>query len=408
QRAVSSACELKMNHSQTSLRCRERGMLSRPSSPSPSGLSSRPRWRSPSGGGTSRASGGCRRSSPSEKGDVAAADPAAGVDVVLPDPEGGRIVRPVQGHRRREGAGFVLGGVRRGGLWDYDVDRKEVILVPDRPADADARNVHDVVLRGAVDQGGAAPGDAVLPLPAVKGGSVAVGRCFYPRSHPSFFDGPGPVVRATNVGTFSMAQVLGSLNTGLPSDGDEGEYDGGGNDDGGTTGDEAPGGPAHAAEDLVGRRFVMTVEPLAIRDEKDPDGALAATMPLDLRVLPVEFHQNRTFTARGVNKILRGRYRVYGGSRLEMEVSLFGAGRSAPGSVYRGLSHEDERCYSGRIREAQDGATGARTISVRGSVVFGTDLGTDARPEPVGTFFMMETRGTPEPSSPDQGATKTD
>ncbi|EJK50993.1 hypothetical protein THAOC_29884, partial [Thalassiosira oceanica] len=41
-----------------------------------------------------------------------------------------------------------------------------------------------------------------------------------PRSHPSFFDGPGPVVRATNVGTFSMAQVLGSLSTGLPSDGD--------------------------------------------------------------------------------------------------------------------------------------------------------------------------------------------
>ena len=64
----------------------------------------------------------------------------------------------------------------------------------------------------------------------------------------------------------------------------------------------------------------------------------------------------------------------------------------------RGLSHEDERCYSGRISEAEDGATGARTISVRGNVVFGTDLGTDARPEPVGTFFILETRGTLEPS----------
>ncbi|EJK60173.1 hypothetical protein THAOC_19523 [Thalassiosira oceanica] len=218
---------------------------------------------------------------------------------------------------------------RLGGLWDYDVGRKEVILVPDRPADADARNVHEVVLRGAVGWGGAAPGDAVLPLPAVEGGSVAIGRCFYPRSHPSFFDGTGPVVRATNVGTFSMAQVLGSMNTGLPSDGDGDEYDGGGSGDGGTTGDEPPGGPAHAAEDLVGRRFLMTVEPLSIRDEKDP------AMPLDLRVLPVEFHQNRTFTARGVNTILRGRYRVDRGSRLEMKVSLFGAGRSASGSVYR-------------------------------------------------------------------------
>ncbi|EJK56425.1 hypothetical protein THAOC_23686 [Thalassiosira oceanica] len=43
------------------------------------------------------------------------------------------------------------------------------------------------------------------------------------------------------------------------------------------------------------------------------------------------------------------------------------------------------------------------TISVRGSVVFGTDLGTDVRPEPVGTFLMIETRGTPEPS-PDKVA----
>ena len=59
-----------------------------------------------------------------------------------------------------------------------------------------------------------------------------------------------------------------------------------------------------------------------------------------------------------------------------------------PKSEGRGLSHEDERCYSGRIA-----AAGARTISVRGSVVFGTDLGTDARPEPVGTFSMMEMRG---------------
>ena len=33
-----------------------------------------------------------------------------------------------------------------------------------------------------------------------------------------------------------------------------------------------------------------------------------------------------------------------------------------------------------------------------GSVVFGTDLGTDARPEPVGTFSMMEMRGPAEPS----------
>ena len=250
------------------------------------------------------------------------------------------------------GEEFVLGGVRRGGLWDYDADAKAVVLVPDRPDGADGRNVHDVVLRGAVGRGVAAAGGDGVPdsLPAVEGGSVCVGRCFYPRSHPSFFDGPGPVVRTTDVGTFSMVQVLGSLNTGVPSDGGEDEYDGGGNDDGRddggrTDGDEAFDAPGYSAEDLVGRRFVLTVEPLVVRAEKDPEGFLAATAPLDLRVLPVEFHRNMTFTARGVNKILRGRYRVVRGrgrrgggggeSRLEMEVSLFGAGRSAPGSVYR-------------------------------------------------------------------------
>lgn len=57
-------------------------------------------------------------------------------------------------------------------------------------------------------------------------------------------------------------------------------------------------------------------------------------MPLDVRVLPVEFHGNRTFTAKEVNKILRGRFQVknYKGGTKDR---LFGAGRSAPGSVYR-------------------------------------------------------------------------
>ena len=60
-------------------------------------------------------------------------------------------------------------------------------------------------------------------------------------------------------------------------------------------------------------------------------------MPLDVHVLPVEFHGNRTFTAHGVNKILRGCFRVAGRGRSElgMEVTLFDTGRPSPGSVYR-------------------------------------------------------------------------
>ena len=62
-----------------------------------------------------------------------------------------------------------------------------------------------------------------------------------------------------------------------------------------------------------------------------------------------------------------------------------------------GLSHEDERSYSGQIlvseeEEEEDSDGGDQTLFVRGSVVFGTDLGTDARPEPVGSFSMMEVR----------------
>jgi len=57
-------------------------------------------------------------------------------------------------------------------------------------------------------------------------------------------------------------------------------------------------------------------------------------------------------------------------------------GGPCPGRWYSesiGLSHEDERTYDGEILE---------DLSVAGSVTFGTDLGTDARPEPVGKFLL--------------------
>mmetsp|Transcript_36481 Transcript_36481/g.77783 ORF Transcript_36481/g.77783 Transcript_36481/m.77783 type:complete len:213 (+) Transcript_36481:506-1144(+) len=207
-----------------------------------------------------------------------------------------------------------------------------------------------------------------------------------------------------------MTQVLGSLNTDLRSEGDDDEYDGGGDDvEGGGGREREAGRPVYCVEDFFGRRFLMTVEPLppprrggGYETSRDEEQRLATT-PLDVRVLPVEFHGNGTFAALGVNKILRGRFGVRGGSRLEMEVSLFGAGRSAPGSVYsegRGLSHEDERSYSGEILATggeDDDDRDLRTLFVRGSVVFGTDLGSDARPEPVGLFSMMEAKDGERP-----------
>jgi hypothetical protein len=59
--------------------------------------------------------------------------------------------------------------------------------------------------------------------------------------------------------------------------------------------------------------------------------------PFDVRVMPIEFFANNTFTALGTNKILRGRYGTTGDekSKLWFSVSLFGAGRSMKGSVFR-------------------------------------------------------------------------
>ena len=230
---------------------------------------------------------------------------------------------------------FVLGGSTCG-RWNFDNCQNEMILIPNRPMDADERNVHDLMLCGKVvaasassqakdDTLGDEEEDTFL---TIKDGTIAIGRCMYPRIHPSFFDEPGPLIRSMHVGTFGMVQVLGSLNTNLEDDDDD--YDGGEDT-------RELDGAVYCDEDFFGRRFLMTVEPLhSIKGTRKYDEKKGAydNMPFDLRVMPVEFHQNRTFTAIGVNKILRGRYHVKN-SKLDMDVSLFGAGRSAPGSVYR-------------------------------------------------------------------------
>lgn len=49
-----------------------------------------------------------------------------------------------------------------------------------------------------------------------------------------------------------------------------------------------------------------------------------------------------------------------------------------------GLSHEDRRSYFGII------VRDSERLQVDGSVVIGTDLGSDARPEPVASFSLKE------------------
>lgn len=156
----------------------------------------------------------------------------------------------------------------------------------------------------------------------------------------------------------------------------------------------------YKTEDFFDRKFVMTVVPIECkvkpeevwdkqtRQWKSPLDNQAA----DIRTMPITFFANSTFQALGVNKILRGRFEVTSDDKLWFAVSRFGMGRSTPGSVYSegvGLSHEDERTYIGPIDVPQRSAEKV-TLRVEGKVTFGADLGSDARPEPVGTFILHE------------------
>jgi hypothetical protein len=116
------------------------------------------------------------------------------------------------------------------GRWDY-VDGK-LILAADRPENAapksqDTLLVGDVVAteeQSLVDNPilresetnetvAKAAVDTHLSVPQ---GKVNVGKFFYPKNHPSFFD--QPMFQPISKGSFTLKQVLGSLNTRNPQD----------------------------------------------------------------------------------------------------------------------------------------------------------------------------------------------
>lgn len=57
------------------------------------------------------------------------------------------------------------------------------------------------------------------------------------------------------------------------------------------------------------------------------------------------------------------------------------------------MTHDDERSYQGTIRKDHNG------LVVEGDVFIGTDLGSDARPEPVAVFTLKEQMDSENPSS---------
>ena len=192
-------------------------------------------------------------------------------------------------------------------------------------------------------------------------GDVQKGKFMYPHKHPAFFD--YPLVNQESLGEFTLEQSIAtfSVRPVRVQDPDKANR--------------------FERSDFYDRTFIMTIEPI--------ESTTTVDAPVDIRAMPIRFFANNTFEALGTNKYLRGRFEITENDELSFQVSLFGMGRSVRGSVYSeglGLTHEDERSYVGTIDET-DGR-----FRVEGTVLFGTDMGSDARPEPVGKFILTETR----------------
>ena len=202
-------------------------------------------------------------------------------------------------------------------------------------------------------------------------GDVQKGKFMYHAKHPSFFD--APLVNSEALGRFTLEQLVATSALAPVRVRVQDPYE------------------ANQFEkaDFYDRQFIMTVEP--IDDGKRTSGRgedPRDDIPVDIRAMPIRFFANNTFRALGTNKILRGRFEITEHDELAFEVSLFGMGRSVSGSVYSeglGLTHEDERCYVGSIDETEG------RLRVEGTVTYGADMGSDARPEPVGRFILTET-----------------
>ena len=248
----------------------------------------------------------------------------------------------------------------------------------------------DIVLEGMLDVD--SPNETVSSSLTING-TVHQGKYLHPPTHPAFFE-PPYLANSKALGPCRLEQAIASQSIikddNMYSDSEK---------------EDVVNRKKLAGADFHDKKFLMTIEPLEA-SQKQSD------QPVDFRTMPIRFFSNNTFSAVGVDKILRGRFQVQNidsndddgefTQELFMQVSLFGAGRSAPGSVYSeglGLTHEDARTYIGTIQlQVLDDDKSTR-LYVQGTVFFGTDLGEDARPEPVARFYLSQDtssgRGTP-------------
>jgi hypothetical protein len=188
---------------------------------------------------------------------------------------------------------------------------------------------------------------------SVPKGSVQVGRFLYPKKHPYFFD--QPMFQPRKSGSFSLRQVLGSLNTQNPVEEQEIEkfqradfYN--------KTQRQRPRGSLRWS--IKYNKFVYDPPSKEAKQLEDEEKA----RPVQIRVMQVQFHANNTFSSvAGLGEsILRGKFDIIGQDKdqLWMQVIRFGFGRSVSGSVYsegRMLTHEDDKTYWGPIGFAEQG-----------------------------------------------------
>jgi hypothetical protein len=202
----------------------------------------------------------------------------------------------------------------------------------------------------------------------------------------------------STIGTFQMKQVLGNLNARLQQENQQQPQH---NDDDDEDGNSHTSklDPKYHKRDFYDRTFYLTATPHGVNpgyaaEDKHYD---ADQVKYDVRVMPITFHPNNTFTAVGAEKTLRGRFGIAGtrGDKLWFQVYLFGFGRSAPGSVFsegRLLSHDDKRGYLGRIQDIPhpQSTTNQTIMFVDGEFYYGTDLKRTNKAHSWGSFALQE------------------
>lgn len=203
------------------------------------------------------------------------------------------------------------------GLWDFKESENTILLAVESEKEP-------LNLEGTLDESSMTSDDAQQVNLAVKG-KAYTGVRLHPRTHPSYFE----LYQPKQTDTFTLRQVLGRLFV-FPSITE--------------TEDDAIDKPKFQQSDLHGKHFWLAVASLpnksrstTLQQQQKSVQDIMRQEAVDIRIMPIDFHQNNTFCATGVDKILRGRFGISDTRRDELwfQVSLFGAGRSVSGSVYR-------------------------------------------------------------------------